>query len=81
MTGEADAGHAAYRATWPAHYLNLAETTDPRLRGPGQGRWLRELAAEQDNLYAALRWAITRRDADGPTWRRPSTPRPSAARA
>ena len=30
----------------------------------GQGRWLRELAAEQDNLYAALRWAITRRDAD-----------------
>ena len=46
-----------------AHYLDLAETTDPRLRGPGQGRSLRELAAEQDNLYAALRWAITR-DAD-----------------
>ena len=47
-----------------AHYLDLVETTDPLLRGPGQGRWLRELAAEQDNLYAALRWAITRRDAD-----------------
>ena len=52
------------RDAFAAHYLNLAETTDPRLRGPGQGRWLRELAAEQDNLYAALRWAITRRDAD-----------------
>ena len=52
------------RDAFAAHYLNLAETTDPRLRGRGQGRWLRELAAEQDNLYAALRWAITRRDAD-----------------
>src|SRR5579859_7576234 len=52
------------RDAFAAIYLNLAETTDPRLRGPGQGRWLRELAAEQDNLYAAVRWAITRRDAD-----------------
>jgi len=52
------------RDAFAAHYLNLAETTDPRLRGRGQGRWLRELGAEQDNLYAALRWAITRRDAD-----------------
>ena len=61
----AEAGeHDRIRDAFAAHYLNLAETTDPRLRGPGQGRWLRELAAEQDNLYAALRWAITRRDAD-----------------
>ena len=52
------------RAAFAAHYLNLAETTDPRLRGPGQGRWLRELAAEQDNLYAALRWAIARHHAE-----------------
>jgi len=52
------------RDAFAAHYLNLAETTEPRLRGPEQGRWLRELAAEQDNLYAALRWAITRRDAE-----------------
>ncbi|HEV2259243.1 MAG TPA: BTAD domain-containing putative transcriptional regulator [Streptosporangiaceae bacterium] len=61
----AEAGeHDRIRDAFAAHYLNLAETTDPRLRGPGQGRWLRELAADQDNLYAALRWAITRRDAD-----------------
>jgi predicted ATPase/DNA-binding SARP family transcriptional activator len=52
------------RNAFAVHYLNLAETTDPRLRGRGQGHWLRELAAEQDNVYAALRWAISRRDAD-----------------
>jgi predicted ATPase len=52
------------RDAFASRYLDLAETADPRLRAPGQGRWLRELAAEQDNLHAALRWAITRRDAD-----------------
>ena len=46
------------------HYLNLAETADPQLRTAGQRRWLRELTAEQDNLHAALRWAIARRDTD-----------------
>jgi predicted ATPase/DNA-binding SARP family transcriptional activator len=61
----AEAGeHDRIRDAFAAHYLDLADTTDPLLRGPGQGRWLRELAAEQDNLHAALRWAITRRDAD-----------------
>jgi predicted ATPase len=52
------------RDAFASRYLDLAETADPRLRAPGQGRWLRELAAEQDNLHAALRWAITRRYAD-----------------
>ena len=47
-----------------AYYLNLAETADPVLRGAGQGRWLRELAAEQDNLHAALRWTIACQDGD-----------------
>jgi predicted ATPase/DNA-binding SARP family transcriptional activator len=56
--------HDRVRDAFAARYLDLAETTDPRLRAAGQGRWLRELAAEQDNLYAALRWAITRGDAD-----------------
>jgi predicted ATPase/DNA-binding SARP family transcriptional activator len=61
----AEAGeHDRIRDAFAAHYLNLAETADPWLRGPEQNRWLRELAAEQDNLYAALRWAITRRDAE-----------------
>ena len=52
------------RDAFAARYLDLAETADPRLRSADQGRWLRELAAEQDNLHAALRLAITRRDAD-----------------
>jgi predicted ATPase/DNA-binding SARP family transcriptional activator len=56
--------HDRVRDAFAARYLDLAETADPRLRAAGQGRWLRELAAEQDNLHAALRWAITRRDAD-----------------
>ncbi|HYB18031.1 MAG TPA: BTAD domain-containing putative transcriptional regulator [Streptosporangiaceae bacterium] len=56
--------HDRVRDAFAARYLDLAETADPRLRAAGQGRWLRELAAEQDNLYAALRWAITRRDAE-----------------
>jgi predicted ATPase len=61
----AEAGeHDRIRDAFAAHYLDLAETADPRLRGPGQSHWLRELATEQDNLYAALRWAIKRRDAD-----------------
>jgi tetratricopeptide (TPR) repeat protein len=61
----AEAGeHDRIRDAFAAHYLDLAETADPWLRGPEQSRWLRELAAEQDNLYAALRWTIIRRDAD-----------------
>jgi predicted ATPase/DNA-binding SARP family transcriptional activator len=56
--------HDRVRNAFAARYLELAETADPRLRAAGQGRWLRDLAAEQDNLYAALRWAITRGDAD-----------------
>ena len=52
------------RDAFAARYLDLAETADPQLRAADQGRWLRELAAEQDNLHAALRLAITRRDGD-----------------
>jgi len=56
--------HDRVRDAFTSCYLDLAETADPKLRAAGQRRWLRELAAEQDNLYAALRWAITRRDTD-----------------
>jgi len=61
----ADAGEeAAVRDAFTAYYLNLAETADPLLRTAGQVRWLHELASEQDNLYAALRWTTARPDAD-----------------
>ncbi|MGO4429215.1 AfsR/SARP family transcriptional regulator, partial [Streptomyces sp. MCAF7] len=38
--------------------LELARTADPHLRGAGQRDRLRILAAEHDNLLAALRWAV-----------------------
>jgi tetratricopeptide (TPR) repeat protein len=61
----AEAGEQArVRDAFAAHYLNLAETADPQLRTAAQGRWLRELIAEQDNMHAALRWTIARRDGD-----------------
>jgi hypothetical protein len=45
------------------YYCELAETADPLLRTADQMRWFHLLSAEQDNMNAALRWAISRRDA------------------
>ncbi|MET9625858.1 BTAD domain-containing putative transcriptional regulator [Lentzea sp. NPDC006480] len=39
-------------------FTALAETADERLRGPDQLDWLARLAAERNNLHAALRWAV-----------------------
>jgi len=61
----AEAGEeAAMRDAFAAYYLDLAEAADPGLRTARQGQWMRELVAEQDNMHAALRWAIARRDGD-----------------
>ncbi|MFF7983752.1 BTAD domain-containing putative transcriptional regulator [Streptomyces sp. NPDC007901] len=46
------------------YFLRLAERAEPRLRGGGQLPWLARLAAEHDNLDAALRHLV-RRDTDG----------------
>ena len=51
------------RQAFATHFLRLAETADPMLRGSQQHIWMRRLTAEQDNIHAALRWAIDRRDA------------------
>ena len=53
-----------YRDAFSAYYLALAERADPELRGRDQARWMRRLLAEQDNLYAALRWSVSQRDVD-----------------
>jgi predicted ATPase len=45
-------------------FLQLAETADPFLRTSDQLRWLARLSAEQDNLSAAIRWAVESGDAD-----------------
>ncbi|MFJ3301945.1 AfsR/SARP family transcriptional regulator [Streptomyces sp. NPDC086549] len=53
------------KATERAHltyYRELARTTDPLLRGPGQRAAIRRLQAEYENLRTALRHAVAERD-------------------
>src|SRR5580700_1916097 len=50
------------RLAFAGYFLRLAETGDPMLRSAGQQTWMRRLTAEQDNMHAALRWAVDRRD-------------------
>jgi predicted ATPase/DNA-binding SARP family transcriptional activator len=52
------------RRAFAGYFLRLAETGDPMLRSAGQQTWMRRLTAEQDNMYAALRWAIEHRDVE-----------------
>jgi predicted ATPase len=54
--GPARARHAHYFAA-------LAERADPQLRGPGQVEWIYRLDAAEDNLRAALNWALGAEDA------------------
>jgi hypothetical protein len=42
------------------HYLELAERSEPELRGAGRESWLARLDAELDNLRGALSWALDR---------------------
>ena len=60
----AEAGEeTAVRDALAGYFCELAETADPLLRTADQMRWFHLLSAEQDNMHAALRWAIARRDA------------------
>jgi predicted ATPase/class 3 adenylate cyclase len=45
-------------------FLRLAETAEPKFRGPEIERWLWTLEVEHDNLRAALRRAIEEQDSD-----------------
>ena len=60
----AEAGEDTATKTGSArYYLELVETADPQLRTSTQGHWFRALTAEQDNVHAAIRWAVARQDA------------------
>ncbi len=41
-----------------SYFLDLAESAEPQLTGPQQARWLEDLDREQNNVRAALTWAI-----------------------
>ncbi|MFG2003021.1 BTAD domain-containing putative transcriptional regulator [Spirillospora sp. NPDC048911] len=51
------------RRAYATYYVELAETAEPHLYRDEQVYWLGRLAAEHDNLHAALRWAISAGDA------------------
>src|SRR4030095_2918034 len=54
----AEAGEAqALARAHAAWFLELGATGEPELRRRHPLRWLEALAAERDNLHAALRWA------------------------
>jgi predicted ATPase/tetratricopeptide (TPR) repeat protein len=54
---------AAMREQHRDFFLRLAETAAPHLRGPEQRPWLARLAVEQDNLLAAVHFAMDTADA------------------
>ncbi|MES9537970.1 BTAD domain-containing putative transcriptional regulator [Actinomadura sp. NPDC000600] len=55
---------APVRAAHARCFLELAERAEPGLRRPGQLEWISLLAAERDNLHAALQHAVDTGDAD-----------------
>ncbi|KAB2346576.1 BTAD domain-containing putative transcriptional regulator [Actinomadura rudentiformis] len=51
------------RRAYATYFVQLAETAEPHLYRDEQVYWIARLAAEHDNLHAALRWSISVGDA------------------
>jgi len=52
----------AARRAHASYYLSFAEEAEPHLSGTDQKNWLQRVAREEDNLRAALHWAIEHRE-------------------
>src|SRR6185436_2200688 len=61
---EADGDTAAVRRHHADHYVELAETAGPHLRGRGQLHWIKVIAPDIDNFRAAFDWAVETPSAD-----------------
>lgn len=59
-----DAAGDGWRERHLDYHLGLARRADAGLRGADEGRWVRRLDAELDDLRAAHRWALVRHDAE-----------------
>ena len=60
LTAELEAARRAHAA----YYVPFAEAAEPHLVGIDQEVWLRRLDIEQDNLRAALHWAIEQHEGE-----------------
>ncbi|MDQ3653911.1 MAG: LuxR C-terminal-related transcriptional regulator [Chloroflexota bacterium] len=52
----ASGGEATGRDEHARYFVEFAEEIEPELAGPEQGRWLRQLETDHDNIRAALAW-------------------------
>ncbi len=55
---EAEGELELWRGRHARYFLSLAEKAEAQLSGAAQADWLRQLAEEQDNLRAALKWSL-----------------------
>ncbi len=60
QTAELEAARRAHAV----YYLSFAEEAEPHLTSADQKTWLQRLNREQDNLRAALHWAIEHRESE-----------------
>ena len=61
---DASGEHGDLQRAHAEHFLSVAEQAADHFYTPDAGAWISRLADDNDNLRAALRWALDRGDAD-----------------